>query len=264
VLVKVSGDPMATFQRATVAALAVITPPAVLAWLIAGRPGLTAAGVGLCALSAALETIYLWLLATAYRRGELSVVYPIARGSAPVLSVMVSLVVIGERLAPVQLAGVGLLLIGIVGVSVAQSNGRATLPALLTGVAIAAYSSVDRVGVRLGNSWLYGWLLVTLITVMLSASIWVASRLRSEWAPRPAGLRGFPHAALIGMFMWGGYFVVLFALTFAPLALVAPVREISIVGVAVWGVWRLHERKGAAIKLSGAAAALAGVALLAA
>jgi drug/metabolite transporter (DMT)-like permease len=66
------------------------------------------------------------------------------------------------------------------------------------------------------------------------------------------------------MFMWGGYFVVLFALTFAPLALVAPVREISIVGVAVWGVWRLHERKGAAIKLSGAAAALAGVALLAA
>jgi drug/metabolite transporter (DMT)-like permease len=70
-------------------------------------------------------------------------------------------------------------------------------------------------------------------------------------------------SALIGGFMWGGYFLVLWALSLAPLAVVAPVRETAIVAVAAWGVWRLRERRSAALKLSGAAATLAGVALLA-
>ena len=87
--------------------------------------------------------------------------------------------------------------------------------------------------------------------------------MKPEWKTGDASLKGFPRAALIGLFMWGGYFLVLWALTVAPLALIAPVREVSIIGVAVWGVWRLHERRGAAMKLSGAAAALAGVVLLA-
>ncbi len=64
--------------------------------------------------------------------------------------------------------------------------------------------------------------------------------------------------------MWAGYFLVLWALSVAPLAVVAPVRETAIVAVAAWGVWRMRERRGAAMKLSGAVAALAGVALLAA
>ena len=68
---------------------------------------------------------------------------------------------------------------------------------------------------------------------------------------------------LIGIFMWGGYLLVLWALSLAPLSVVAPVRETAVVGVAVWGVWRLRERKGAAMKLSGALATLIGVVLLA-
>lgn len=263
VLVKVSGDPIAIFQRATVAGWLVITVPVGGAWLALGRPGFAVAPAALCLLSASLETVYLWLLGTAYRRGDLSVVYPIARGTAPVLAVMAGLVLIGERLSPLQMAGVGLLLIGIAGVARAQAHGRATLPALLTGVAIATYSAVDRVAVRLVDPWLYGWLLVTLVAAELSASVWLAGRLKPEWKVGDASPTGFPRAALIGLFMWGGYFVVLWALTFAPLALVAPVREVSIIGVAVWGVWRLHEFRGAAMKLSGAAAALAGMVLLA-
>jgi len=192
-----------------------------------------------------------------------SVVYAIARGSAPLLAVIAGLVLIGERLTPVQIGGVALLLVGILGVSLAQARGRATLPALLTGVAIAAYTSVDRVGVRLVEPWLYGWLLVTLIAVELSATVWLAARLKPEWKSGDAKLSSFRRSALIGLLMWGGYFIVLWALTFAPLSLIAPVRETSIIGVAVWGVWRLHERGGAALKLSGAAAALAGVVLLA-
>jgi drug/metabolite transporter (DMT)-like permease len=70
-------------------------------------------------------------------------------------------------------------------------------------------------------------------------------------------------AVLIGIFLWGGYLLVLWALSLAPLSVVAPVRETAIVGVAVWGVWRLRERKAAALKLSGAFATLIGVALLA-
>jgi drug/metabolite transporter (DMT)-like permease len=264
VLVKIAGDPMAVFWRATVAAWVVITVPIVVAWLMLGRPGFSAEAAGLCAVSATIETIYLWLLAHAYRRGELSVVYPIARGSAPLLAVLAGLILIGERLAPLQLAGVGILLIGIVGVALAQANGRATLPALLTGVAIAAYTSVDRIAVRLTTPWLYGWLLITIITVELVLSVWLVHRLRPDWAPRAPELRGYAHTALIGLFMWGGYFIVLWALTLAPLALVAPVRETSIVVVAVWGVWRLRERRGVALKLAGAVAALIGIALLAA
>jgi multidrug transporter EmrE-like cation transporter len=263
VMVKVSGDPLAIFQRATVAAWLVISMPVAAAWLTVGRPGFALVPFALCLLSATLETVYLWLLATAYRRGDLSVVYPIARGSAPLLAVIAGVVLIGERLTPLQMTGVGFLLIGILGVSLAQARGRATLPAVLTGVAIAAYTSVDRVGVRLVEPWLYGWLLVTLIAVELSATVWLAGRLKPEWKGGGAGVTGFQRAALIGLFMWGGYFIVLWALTFAPLALIAPVRETSIIGVAVWGVWRLHERGGAALKLSGAAAALAGVILLA-
>jgi drug/metabolite transporter (DMT)-like permease len=264
VLVKVGGDPMAIFERATLAAWLVITVPAMAAWLISGRPWFGPVAAGLCLLSATLETVYLWLLATAYRRGDLSVVYPIARGSAPLLAVFAGLVLIGERLTPLQLAGVGVLLAGIVGVSIAQANGRATLPALLTGVAIASYTSVDRIGVRLVEPWLYGWLMLTLVTTELTASVWLAGRLKPEWRLRESGLNGFPHAALMGLAMWAGYFIVLWALSLAPLALIAPVRETAIVGVAVWGVWRLKERRGAGLKLFGAGAALAGVVLLAA
>lgn len=262
VLVKVSGDPMSTLARGTVAAALLMTPPAFVAWLIAGRPGLTPEAAGLAALSASLELIYVVLLSSAYRRGEVSVVYPIARGSAPLLAVLVGLGFLGERLSTPQLVGVALLLAGILAVTLPQTSGRATLPALLTGATIAAYSVVDRIGVRLGAPWLYGWLLVVLLAAGLALAQWARTRLAGRQtvpAPRPWG-----QATVVGVFMWGAYLLVLLALSIAPLAVVAPVRESAIVAVAVWGVWKLRERQGAALKLSGAAATLLGVALLAA
>jgi len=262
VLVKVSGDPIATFRRATAMAAVVATVSLVPAWLIFGRPSLTPAAAALCVLSSFLETTYLWLLSTAYRRGDLSAVYPIARGSAPLLSVVVGLVLLGERLGAVQLVGVALLLVGILSVTVAQARGRATVPALLTGVAIAAYSSVDRIGVRMATPWLYAWLLFALMAIELPLTIWVASALKLYRQPQ-APVPTWSQASVIGLFFWAGYFLVLWALSLAPLAVVAPVREIAIVAVAVWGVWRLRERERAAMKVSGAVATLAGVALLA-
>ena len=267
VIVKVSGDPTNTLTRATAVGALITTPPAFVAWLVTGRPGLSIEAAGLAALSALLELIYIFLLAAAYRRGELSVVYPIARGTAPLLAVLIGLGLLGERLAAPQLLGVGLLLAGILAVTLPQTSGRATLPALLTGVFIAAYTAVDRVGVRLAAPWLYGWLLVSLMATGLLVTQWVRSRLARSTVRRVGQASPPPvtwgQAAVVGVFMWVGYLLVLVALSLAPLSVVAPVRETAVVAVAVWGVWRLRERQAAALKLAGAVATLLGVALLA-
>ena len=234
VLVKVSGDPTDTLTRATVSAAMLMTPAAFVTWLVAGRPGLTVEAAGLAALSALLELAYVFLLSAAYRRGEVSVVYPIARGSAPLLAVLIGLSVLGERLAAPQLLGVGLLLAGILAVTIPQTSGRATLPALATGLVVARW-----VGARLARPSID------------------AGRLP---VPKPVT---WWQAIVVGLFMWVGYLLVLVALSIAPLSVVAPVRETAVVAVAVWGVWRLRERQAAALKLSGAVATLLGVALLA-
>jgi drug/metabolite transporter (DMT)-like permease len=263
VLVKVSGDPITTFRRATLMAAVVATLSLPPAWLLLGRPALTPAATALCVLSSLLETTYLFLLSTAYRRGDLSAVYPIARGSAPLLSVLVGLVLLGERLTSPQLVGVTLLLVGILTVTGSQARGRATSPALLTGVAIAAYTSVDRLGVRLSTPWLYAWLLFTLMAIELPLAVRLTSALGLYRAADGARPPTWSQATVIGAFFWAGYFLVLWALSLAPLAVVAPVREIAIVAVALWGVWRLGESERAVLKVSGAVATLAGVALVA-
>jgi drug/metabolite transporter (DMT)-like permease len=268
VLAKVSADPMQTFQRGTLAAVLLATPAVAVAWVWTGRPGLAPAAAGWCALSGVFEVTYLWLLAAAYRRGELSAVYPIARGSAPLLAVIAGLGLLNERLSALQLVGIGLLLLGILAVTLSQATGRATVPALLTGVAIATYTAVDRVGVRLTTPWLYGWLLIVLMAIGIAVSKWVVARLttgrrlaQQEYVASAPMDR--TQAIVIGIFMWSGYLLVLWALSIAPLSVVAPVRETSVVGVAVWGVWRLRERRAVPMKLAGALATLAGVALVA-
>jgi len=262
VLVKVSGDPLRTFQRATVVGAVVMAVPALVGWLVTGRPGINLAAVGFAALSATLEVTYLWLLSAAYARGELSVVYPIARGSAPLLSVMIGLIVLGERLGTLQLVGVFVLLAGILAVTLPQTSGRATLPALLTGVAIAVYTAIDRVGVRLTEPWIYGWILVTLMAIGMAISVRMAPRILNMPRAQASGIT-WRQSTVIGIFMWVGYLLVLIALSIAPLAVVAPVRETAVVAVSLWGVWRLGERRAAGLKIAGAAATLAGVSLLA-
>ncbi len=229
VLVKVSGDPLTTFQRGTVLAVLIGTVPVAIAWFAIGRPSISVAAIGFAVASAVFELAYLWLLSAAYGRGELSVVYPIARGSAPLLAVVIGIAVLGERLTGLQLAGVALLLGGILAVTLPQTSGRATLPALMTGVAI----------------------------LPLAGRLHIRPEGAGEKAP------SLPQAALIGVFMWSGYMLVLLALYIAPLSVVAPVRETAVVAVAVWGVWKLRERRSAALKIAGAGATLVGVSLLA-
>ncbi len=255
-LLKASENPLSLATRAMTWGTVLSLPPVAVAWLVTGRPGLPLAGWLLAIVSGALELIYFITLSTAYGRGELSVVYPIARGTAPLLAVLVGVILLGERLHATAVLGVIALLGGIWAVRRPTNAGSALWPALMTGVLIAAYTSLDRVGVRLGPPWVYAWLLWLFAAIFLVAFTTVrrvpGSRLTDE-----------PKLSIsVGVLMTAAYFMILFALSVAPLAIIAPLRESAIVLVTAWGIWRLGERRGAWIRLAGALAIVAGIALL--
>jgi drug/metabolite transporter (DMT)-like permease len=255
-LLKASENPLSLATRAVTWGTVISLPPVAVAWIVAGRPGLPLAGWLLALASAFLELIYFITLSTAYQRGELSVVYPIARGTAPLLAVLVGLLLLGERLHPSAGLGILALLAGIWAVRRPATAGSALWPALLTGVMIAAYTSLDRIGVRLGPPWIYGWLLwffgATFLITYTTIRRIPGSRLTDE--PKIS--------VTVGVLMTAAYFMILFALSVAPLAIIAPLRESAIVLVTAWGIWRLGERSGAWIRTAGALAILGGIALL--
>src|SRR4051812_1303000 len=156
VILKTSGDPLLTSGRAMIAGTAVGLPLAVIAWFATGSPAIPADAFFLGVVSGLIEVVYLVLLSGAYRRGDLSVVYPIARGTAPLLAIVAGVVLLGERLGVVAWAGVACLVAGLL---IVQRPWRflrrgaaieAAVPwALACGFSIAAYSTVDRVGSRL-------------------------------------------------------------------------------------------------------------------
>src|SRR5688572_15156557 len=124
---------------------AILLPVGLVAYVWIGMPAIPASAIVLALISAVLEAAYFVLLASAYRRGPLSLVYPLARGSAPLLAVLIGIFLLGERLAPLAMAGVACLLAGILLVSrpwqafrAAGSQHRGAIGfALLTGASIA-------------------------------------------------------------------------------------------------------------------------------
>jgi drug/metabolite transporter (DMT)-like permease len=254
VMLKGSSDPLRLSLRALVAGNLLFAPVVLLVWLLTGRPGLQPVGWLCVAGSAVAELFYFVFLSHAYRRGELSFVYPIARGTGPLIAVAGGLLLLREQLGPVQLLGVAALLAGIWMVRRPSGASGPLLAALLTGLCIGTYTLIDRVGVRLGPPWLYGWLMFMLTCGLLGA--WVTVFGGAGSAP------GWRRSALVGLLMSATFYVVLVALAVAPVTVVAPARESAIVLVSAWGVLRLREREGLALKLAGAGAILAGVVLL--
>jgi uncharacterized membrane protein len=263
--VKTSGEPLRATARAVWLGTAVATPFAVGAWLLDGRPGFTADALPIVTTSALLEVIYWVALGAAYRGGALSTVYPLARGSAALLGAILGIAVLGERLAPLQLAGVGFLVAGTLGAGVPGAARRSLAPALTIGVLIAAYTFVDRLGTRTGPAWLYGWLLFAGGSAGLAAVL--AAGPRRVVGPTPvrgsAADPGWRRPLGAGILMVAGYTLVLTALAIAPLAGVAPLRESATVLAAGWGVLRLGERDRAGWRLGGAGCIAAGAILLA-
>ncbi len=256
-LLKESGNPVVLAARAVAWGTGLSFPFVAAAWFLHGRPGLPAAAWALALISAAAELVYFIFLSTAYQRGDLSVVYPLARGAAPVLAVLVGVILFGERLHPFAVVGVLLVLAGIWSVRRPSAAPGVLVPALATGIMIAAYTSLDRLGVRLAAPWLYGWVL------WLFAAILLAGFTRIRRLARGGGGPSTRTGLLVGALMTAAYFMVLVALSIAPLAVIAPVRESAIVLVTAWGIWRLRERQGAWLRVGGALAILAGIGLLA-
>ena len=208
--------------------------------------------------SAALELTYFVLLAAAYRRAELSLVFPLARGFAPVLVLLIGLVALHVRASAGELAGVLLVAVGATAVrGIKIAGGLAdTGIALLIAVCIAGYTLVDKHGVSLASPAAYLEVVMALLVLPYLALV-ARSRglqpLRRELRPR---------TAIIGIGIIGGYALVLYGLRLAAAAPVAAVRESSVVIGTALAAIVLRERVGPA-RFCGACLVAAGVTVLA-
>ena len=269
VRLKTAGDPLRAAAIGILAAAVAIVPIGIAAWWVVGTPAVPAEGVALGVLSGLVEAAYFVLLSAAYRRGDLSIVYPIARGTAPLLAVAIGVFVLGERLGVAGSIGVVALLAGLL---ILQRPWRALRGrggadpviafALATGVTIATYSAIDRVGTRLIDPLPYAAILWATATIALVAWLRFVVRDRTGLlSGNPAAVRS---AAVGGWLTLGAYLLILVALSVAPLSGVAPLRESAIVFAAAWGSVRLGEAatQGDAVRRVGASILIVAGALL--
>jgi drug/metabolite transporter (DMT)-like permease len=229
----------------------VFAPVAALTWR------LHASAVPYAAASSALELLYLALLATAYAGAAMSFVYPIARGSAPVLVLAIGFVALGTRVSVAAAVGVVLVALGIVLVrGVGRSaHARELALALGVGACIAGYTLVDKHGIVHGSPLCYQELVFAVTAVCYVAGVLFV---RSGAAVRAAVNRS---TLLAGLGFFGSYALVLAALRLAPAASVAAVRESSVVMATAFLAVSGRERVGAA-RFAGAVAVVAGIALI--
>ncbi|MFQ5784470.1 MAG: EamA family transporter [Alphaproteobacteria bacterium] len=215
------------------------------------------------ALSVALHCVYFFFLIQAYRVGDLSHAYPLARGSAPLLVAAGAALFAGETLNTLELLAVALVSAGIVSLLFAGGYGlsggwRVIVYPLATGVMIAAYTVADGLGVRLsGNPAAYiGWLfLLSAIPIGLFALHRRRGAalvfLREKWKPSVGG----------GLLAFTAYALAIWALSLGAMAHVSALRETSVVIAALIGTRFLGEPFGRRRLLSATAVA-AGVVLL--
>ncbi len=229
------------------------TAVAVWAGLLAFAPvalitgGVHTAALPYVAASGALHLVYMALLAASYGRAELSLVYPLSRGSAPVLVLDAG-----------QAVGVLVVVAGILMVRGFERPHDIRDLGFVAGVAvcIAAYTLVDKEGVSHASPIAYlelVLLIAALVYLPLAARLSGTAALRAELRPR---------ILIAGLCMFGAYTLVLAALTFAAAAPVAAVRETSIVVATVLGAVFLKEKVTRA-RMAGAIVVAAGVAVLA-
>jgi drug/metabolite transporter (DMT)-like permease len=232
--------------------------------LVLAVTGLPArAAIGFAATSAAIHVGYELGLMNSYRLGAFNQVYPIARGTSPLVVALGAYLLAGERLGAVPLAGVAVLAAGLA--SLALSSGRLTsseLPAigaaLFTGLTIAGYTIVDGLGVRRsGNPYAYAGLLFLLMGPVFP--VIAAFRRPRSWLTSPGTGKGL----LAGALSLIAYGIVLWAQTRAPLAEVAAIREIGVVFAALIGMKLFGERFGLR-RLAAALVVAAGIVLISA
>lgn len=236
-----------------------VSVPCLVVWPLIGLPNSLALRYLGC--SVVCHLLYEAFLMSAYRHGALSRSYPIARGVAPLLTTIGGYVLASEHLSALSLAGVGLVVIGIVSLALhdrAGTSRRAVAWALATGVAIAGYTLIDGLGVRASHHALR--YTVTLFAVQ--GTLWVIGALVRTprvfvlpWRPWVLGVTG-------GVVSVVAYGVVLYAQTRAPLGVVSALRETGVLWATAFGILIFRERGGWRL-VAAAAVVLAGICCIA-
>jgi len=222
-------------------------------------------------ISAICETGYFVALVKGYSQGDLSLVYPISRGSAPIFAVLIGAVVLAESLPPVGYLGVTLMVLGVFAASqpIEQSKikfgfsrivgDRAVGWALASGVFIAIYSISDKVAVAATNPLVYNWWVFAGNAVLWAPFVWRRfnfktnlNELRNNWWS----------VIIVGVLMVGAYALALAALAFTSASYVVAGRGLSVIIGACLGSFILKERFGT-VRIIGATLMVAGLALIA-
>jgi drug/metabolite transporter (DMT)-like permease len=214
--------------------------------------------------SVVIHLVYFAALIESYRTGDLGQVYPIARGAAPLMTATATTLLVGEHLSPVGWGGIVALVAGVFllsahgGRELARIDRRAVGFALFTALTICTYSVVDGIGVRLSaNANAYSlWVFVGIALVMLPYALYrdgrdVIPAMRTYWR------RGFVGGALQVL----SYGTVLWAMTLAPIAIVATLRETSVLFGAGIAVVVLKERLRA-VRIAAALLIVCGLVLM--
>ncbi len=213
-----------------------------------------------------LHAMYFWFMGGAYERGDLSLVYPLSRGSGPLLVPIMAVIFLYERLSIVGGIGIALVVLGIYTIHLksftiddffaplrAMRQG-ASLWALCTGGTIAGYSLVDKVGVSLvyPPAYIYLMFVISLLLLTPYALIKIRHDLKLEWQ-----INRMP-ILIDGFLVLFTYMLILFAFQLSKVSYVVAAREVSIVFSTLFGIFWLKEAH-AGQKFAGASLIALGV-----
>jgi len=257
-LIKIGFDPLSTATLIAIGSAGV----GLTCLPIAGMPA-SASWPWLIA-SAVIHLFYFVALVESYRVGDLSQVYPLARGAAPLMTAAVTTLFIGEHLKPLGWSGIVTLAVGVLLLSAHGSrelthlNRRSVSYALLTALTICAYSVTDGIGARLSlNSQSYVlWLLVGNAMVLVPYALW-----RDRCGVTAALYRFWPRGLIGGALQALSYGIVLWAMTRSAIAVVASLRETSVLFAAAIAVIVLKEALRA-VRVAAAILIVCGLILL--
>lgn len=219
------------------------------------------------AASAAVHVVYGVVLQKGYQQSDFSVVYPIARGTGPMMAVVGAILVLGEMPSLLGWSGIASIMLGILLIAgvhrlfhISEDRLRkGVMWGTLTGITIAVYTVIDGWAVKSeGLSPLVYYVLGLALRTALLAPVALRAPhlLHDQWR------RHRPYIIAVGVLSPLAYTLVLYAMTRAPLSFVAPVRELSMLLGTLFGA-RLLQEKGIVLRITGAAFMLAGVVMLA-
>ena len=206
--------------------------------------------------------VYFALLVKAYELGDFSHVYPVARGTGPLIVAVAAALLLDESLTPTQIAGVGLISLGIMSMaftSRGKGDRKALGAALGVGVTISIYTMIDGLGARSGDGpfAFISWLLVLSALPIGGLALW-----RRGFAPAMAAARHQIGPGLFAGSICGlGYAIVLWAYSQGALAAIAALRETSVIFAAMIGAFLFAEPFGRR-RIAAAALVALGVVVL--